>query len=262
MAPYFYDDPEIKKLMEDKIFRAQDIKQIVEKLQRIHNFVETLVARGNRTAGQVASLTTRNAWRPLTWTNTLADAFELFSTTKVRRVPIIGEHNQLHYILTRPDLVDWFHDNINLFNDLKTSQITRIPSAKKEPVLMPYTARAADAYFILHQKGVSAVGVTDHEGKVVASVKLSDIKRVDGNIGPRLAMGLHEYWTHQEKKRVLYIGNAAAFGGVVHMLHNRSQRRVFIFDPTNNRAVGVVSQSDVIDEVIRFKQQLETREKP
>jgi len=175
----------------------------------------------------------------------------------VRRIPIIGENNQLQYILTRTDLCDWFFDNINSFHDLKTMPLTKVSSAKKEVFAMPYTARAADAFTLLQQKGVSAIAVTDHEAKVVASVKFTDIKRVDGNIGPRLCMDLHGYWSVQEKKKVLPISHLVAFGGVVNMLHSRSQRRVFVYDPTTSRPVGVISQSDVIDEIVRFKKELE-----
>jgi len=237
---------------EFQLLTELESKSMFEKLQKMGNFVETVVGKSNTTAADVGSFTGRNAWHPVKWTDSIYAVLEVFATTKVRRVPVVGDNGQVQHVITRSDLVDWTLENLGHYPELKTCPLFKLASAKKDAYTLPLSARAADAFRLMALHNVSAIGVIDGEGKVVCNVKLTDVKRAEGNIGPRLHLPMNEYYQLQEKKRNLILSNLAAFGGAVNMLCQHTARRMFVFDPNTNRPVGVFSQIDAIDELYRY----------
>jgi len=189
---------------------------------------------------------------PVKWTDSVNSIIETFATSKARRLAVIGDNSQVQQIVSRADVIEWIHENMNSFSELKVTPMHKAGTVKKDAFTLPLTARAIDAFRLMVQTATSAVGVTDGEGKVIAAIKLTDVKRADGNIGPRLHLPLHEYLQQQEKKKYLILSNLAAFSGAINMLNQHAARRIFIFDPNTNRPYGVLSQFDAVDEFHRF----------
>jgi predicted transcriptional regulator len=239
-----------------QLFSDQDTKAMYDKLQKMGNFVESVISKSNATCAEVGSYNDRNAWKPVKWTDPVQTLIEIFGTTKVRRIPVIGDNNQVQQVITRSDVIEWMHENMNSFPELKITPMHKASTVKKDACTLPLTARAIDAFRLMVTAGVSAVGVTDGEGKIVGVIKFTDVKRADGNIGPRLHLPLHEYLQQQEKKKHLILSNLAAFSGAINMLNQHVARRIFIFDPNTNRPHGVFSQMDALIELhIHIKSQ-------
>lgn len=138
----------------------------------------------------IEKLASQNHFYSCTPHTTLADLCRVLSMMGCHRMPVVGVHRRLSYIITQSALLRFLDAKLGSGNGLDTNGTSpgggsgiheTLDAAgleyRKEVICVRDTAKASEAFEMLVSHRLSGVAVCDGEGRLIASTSAKDIKR-------------------------------------------------------------------------------------
>eukprot|EP01121_Diplochlamys_sp_Union-15-3_P006622 TRINITY_DN1711_c0_g1_i1.p1 TRINITY_DN1711_c0_g1~~TRINITY_DN1711_c0_g1_i1.p1 ORF type:complete len:335 (-),score=56.20 TRINITY_DN1711_c0_g1_i1:11-988(-) len=194
-----------------------------------------------------------NRWCPVQSNATLAQVISEIFAQGIHRAPVVDENNVVHGLISQSDVIGLIFLNFVDREDsflgelgLKTVQELKLGS-RETPVSMVVTAQAIQAFWLLYYNKVSAIAITDKEGKLVANLSASDIEGVGSNNKKfsTLLLPLQEFFsTHKIGTPPITCTLNSTLKSVLVSVLKASVHRVWIVD--NDKPIGLISLTDLM----------------
>jgi len=132
-------------------------------------------------AGAIADLSRRNPFCPVQKGSSLAKALELLGKNHVHRIAIVDKQRVVA-ILTQSAAIAWLSKHEDKLGEIGHRSLKTLRIGFKPVVSIPATARAIDAFTLMHQQGVSAVALLERDGTLLSNISAKDIKEVANDV--------------------------------------------------------------------------------
>ena len=97
-------------------------------------------------------------------------------------------------IMSQLDIVRFLHRHSEALNHLRDMTLTELGLlTRREVVTAPWDSSALECFKLMTEHKVSAVGVVDREGELVANLSASDLRRLDERSFRLLALPVAEF---------------------------------------------------------------------
>lgn len=198
------------------------------------------------------NLSSRNPFVPVREGSSLYSVIELLAKHKVHRVPVIDHQGRVSNLITQSSIVSFLAAHIDKLGNIAGQTVSSLLLGHKDVFTVGINARAIDAFKIMTDRDISAVGVVDEEGRLIGNISVRDIRVVatDTRLLQRLYLGVREFIYKINSTRVDIINPAIAcsaadtYGLVVKKLAASRVHRIYVVD--NHLPVGVISLSDAL----------------
>jgi CBS domain-containing protein len=212
-----------------------------------------------------------NPFHPILRGFSLYTAWETLALTGVHRVPVIDEEATVVDVVTQSMLIDFLWQNLEFVGEAANVPVSELGS-NNIPLVVKGETKAIMAFQQMVQKNVSGVAVIDDNGKLVDNISLRDLKaiRPDAKVFWRLWNTVtdfklkvrEEFPGHHIPGQPLAVTETDTLWTVVEMMATKHVHRVFVVDSRETmRPVRVLSQTDILRELLRGKVALETVDK-
>jgi CBS-domain-containing membrane protein len=161
------------------------------------------------------------------------------------RLAILDKDNHLVNVLTQMDLVRFAKKNLT---KLPRADETMEELGMLKPVIqVPYESTVFDVVNILHENSVSAVGLQDREGKLVANFSASDLRGIDPEKFDMLTCPAVEFLElHQKRGRYpITCKSSSTLRDILPVICSEKIHRMYIVDE-EEKPIGLVSLTDII----------------
>jgi CBS domain-containing protein len=108
--------------------------------------------------------------------SSLFSVVELFAKHQVHRVPVIDFQGRVSNLLTQSSVVSYLAAHIDKLGSIHHQTVGALMLGHKDVITIGVNARAIDAFKVMTDRGISAVGVVDEEGKLVGNISVRDIR--------------------------------------------------------------------------------------
>jgi len=219
--------------------------KIVEKSEKLKNVTVNSVMTFPRSVN--------NPFHPITAGYSLHFALELLAREEhLERVPIITKDRNLYSMLTISRVVQFFFDNKKILGKRLNKPISLIGSSTKGVFSVKEKDHAVEAFNLMTEKNVSAVGVTNDKGQLTGVISQTDLKLIseDGSLFYRLHQDAKTFVdTTGNKKEVVYATKTDTFEKVLNTLQEHKIHRLFVVND-EIKPVGIISMKDLVNDVV------------
>eukprot|EP01089_Gocevia_fonbrunei_P015671 TRINITY_DN4642_c0_g1_i1.p1 TRINITY_DN4642_c0_g1~~TRINITY_DN4642_c0_g1_i1.p1 ORF type:complete len:332 (+),score=75.39 TRINITY_DN4642_c0_g1_i1:178-1173(+) len=203
--------------------------------------------------GNICDLSKRNPWKPVDKKVPISAAVKLMVQWKVHRIPIVDSDGELLTLVTQSQICKFINDHMDAYTSLASKTVGDLNLGLGNVFTVNVNGRAVDAFKIMHDQGVSAVGVVNDEGELIANISVSDLKLIgyDGKLMNALLFPITEFLKLISPNAAFGVGpisvdTSATFKEVVSTLVLARIHRVYVVDKSNNKPIGVISQLEVL----------------
>jgi CBS domain-containing protein len=198
------------------------------------------------------NLSSRNPFVPVREGSSLYSVIELLAKHKVHRVPVIDLQGRVSNLLTQSSVLSYLAAHLDKLGSVTEQTVAELLLGHKDVITIGVNGRAIDAFKIMTDRGISAVGVVDEEGKLVGNISVRDIRVVagDARLIQRLYLGVREFIYKINSERIDIINPAIAcsakdtYGLVVQKLAASRVHRIYVVE--NHVPIGLISLSDAL----------------
>ena len=133
-------------------------------------------------------------------------------------------------IMSQLDIVRFLHRHSEALNHLRDMTLTELGLlTRREVVTAPWDSSALECFKLMTEHKVSAVGVVDREGELVANLSASDLRRLDERSFRLLALPVAEFISRRKGDAIGRRGAPFAEArkmslGVLYVARNRGTR--------------------------------------
>lgn len=240
---------------------GEDVKtmQWSDWCQNIDELTHRGVEFGNTQVKEVMNASKRDKWCPLE-NGTLYQLIEVFARG-VHRVPIISAPGHILGLLSQSDIISMLHKEARqeglIDEALGAMTLKDLGLDRSEGIItMSVNAQAIHAFWDIYFNKVSAVAVTDKEGKLLGNLSASDIRGI-GGLSRRfsaLLLPLGEFTQIEGpefSKSAIKCGATSTFDEVITLLAENKIHRVWVVE--NEKPVGLVSTTDIMKVITRLE---------
>jgi CBS-domain-containing membrane protein len=200
----------------------------------------------------IINISSRNPFVPVREGSSLFSVVELLAKHKVHRVPVIDHQGRVSNLITQSSIISFLSTHLDKLGDITNQTVGSLLLGHKDVITVGVNARAIDAFKLMTDRGVSAVGVVDEEGKLIGNISVRDIRVIatDARLIQRLYLGVREFIYKINAERIDIINPAIAcsardtYGLVVQRLAASRVHRIYVVD--SHLPVGVISLSDAL----------------
>lgn len=230
-----------------------DLLDIVAYLST-HNgdFTETLQ---NVTAGELAGSSERNPYRAVEGSANLHNSLRLMLNGKLHRIAVLDSENDLDGLLTQSHVVKYLAKYIHLFaSHSKTIGELQLGIREVKATAADVPIRAALCE--IKENKVSALAVTDSDGKLANVLSVSDIRMFigpDGFNASLLDAPVAEFLSRRSERAdkvipgLICVNEGTTVEELVIKLVETGVHRVFVVDLTTQKPIGVIALYDVLN---------------
>eukprot|EP01132_Coremiostelium_polycephalum_P001168 gene1168-1479_t len=135
----------------------------------------------------------RNPYKSVEAGAPLSIAIDLMVKWNVHRIPVIDAEGTLVSILTQSRVVDYINHHIDSMDGAK--KLKDIDIGTPDVVTIRHTDLTWDAFRLIHDSNVSAVGVVDENSVLIGNVSVSDMKMIgfDGSLISRMYLPVETF---------------------------------------------------------------------
>jgi CBS domain-containing protein len=108
--------------------------------------------------------------------SSLYSVIELLAKHKVHRVPVIDLQGRVSNLLTQSSVLSYLAAHLDKLGSVTEQTVAELLLGHKDVITIGVNGRAIDAFKIMTDRGISAVGVVDEEGKLVGNISVRDIR--------------------------------------------------------------------------------------
>lgn len=201
---------------------------------------------------KVSYLAARNPFAHCKPDATLYDLCECLNERHCHRVPIVGDDEKCHNIVSQSVLVKFISENCPRDKLQENIKEAKIPYRKKVVSVID-TTNASDAFKLLDNKRLSGIAVVDENGKLVGNTSARDVKlaaidegntAMDMDILSYLAKVRQAVLQKKERYPCCHVHEDATVEHIIAVLAKTGYHRVFVVDD-NIRPIGVISVTDI-----------------
>jgi CBS domain-containing protein len=203
----------------------------------------------------------------------LLHAFEVLARTGCHRVPVINS-GKIVGIYSNSMAISHIKQNLSILGEIGSMKVADMCQSYDVKTIVE-SKSAIDAFNLMVETGVSGLAVTDNQGILVDTISIRDLrglgcegdqfaslfsntvtdfKVLSRKVHPTQASSTH-YSNRRLPKSALYATPTQTFRDVISMLNDGNIHRVFVCSDSSDaagapRAIGVISQTDVIKTVL------------
>jgi len=204
--------------------------------------------------GDICDLSGRNAYLPVESTAPLKVAIDLMSKWNVHRIPVIDAEGTLISILTQSKIIEYIYNNLNDLGDLSIplNQLKNIGNTNV--VTISKDALTIDAFKLIQENNISAVGVVNKIGILEGNISVSDMKMVgyDGHLLSRMFLPVETFIEMIPKNpniqifnNILCVRDTTTLEETITKFYLSKVHRIYMID-NEGRPTSVISQGDVL----------------
>lgn len=216
------------------------------------------------TAEQLADASGRNRYRAVEGNANLDNSLKLMLNGKLHRLAILDDESNLDSLLTQSHVVRFLAPHAHLFSCFSQT-VDELQLGIREVFTVPLELNMRECLHVIKEKGVSAVGVVDGDGKLVNVVSVSDMRMfvgVDGFKAERLDLTVGEFVALRTEKA----SNERVIPGLICVQPSTTVEelmlkvvathvhRLFVMDPATGAPIGVVALYDILDLLVKSQE--------
>jgi len=205
----------------------------------------------------------RNTWRVMSQNRPLEDLVAVLANPHAHRVGVVNERHEVVGLISQSKLIQFLWKNrhrleTSLQNIIKSKVELWTHIHTQQVQTIPHTAAVYDAFYAIWQREVSGLAVVDLEGKLVANISASDIKRcrfypIIGQMIKDLYTPIKDFLripesaTDLKKKHHVpyYIHKSDSMEKVFELIVSEGIHRVFVID-SKMKPIAVISLCDIL----------------
>lgn len=189
----------------------------------------------------------------------LYHAFENLSKFGDHRLAVLEFNNRILGVVTQSMIINWIYENIDDLGSARTNSIKDMRPYSTVAAVNE-TALAIQAFNLMKEKDVQGLAVVDATGRLVDNISARDLRGINpGNERFRKLYSTVKKFKADVKENfvdtpitVQYVLPSATFEDVLRKMYERDIHRVFVVgDEVNRRPVDVITQTDVLDYLLR-----------
>lgn len=205
----------------------------------------------NEPCGSIVDLSKRNPYNPVDQRAPVTSAIDMMVNWRVHRVPVVDTSGELITIVTQSHVARLIYKWIARFEQLADSTVEQLKLGYADVITVREDEEAIAAFRLIHERGVSAVGVVNAEGRLVGNVSASDLKAIgyDGKLLARLFVPVSEFVkeTRPEGVGAITVAPRTSFGQVLDKLVSNHIHRVYVVDESQGgKPIGVISLLEIL----------------
>lgn len=228
---------------------AYDDNNLIPSLEEIvhHGAKRVAVAI---TAVTPAYLARRHRFSSVNESSTLAEAADKLARSDTHRIPVVDKSGDLSSIVTQSAIVKYLYDHKDDFKLAMQSSVKELELGSSPVVCVNKDAVAAEVFEIMDKKGLSGVGITDADGKIIANTSASDSKLFLDSM-ESLGLPIMEFLRRIYKDMVdvhaplVCVSPSASLEEVVGKMSVARVHRVFVVD-ADSMPLSVISVTDLM----------------
>jgi len=164
---------------------------------------------------------------------------------------VMKEENsaKLLRIVSQSDMIQFLQPNINIFADWKNTEVGSLRSAAGPAVTVSTDASTLFAFIQMENQGVSSVAVVEHQGILVGSVSVSDLRSLDPTQLESLHLPVMEYLKKRDTsapKVPLTCVARSTIEEAINLLAEARVHRLWVVDERWKKPIGLVSLTDIM----------------
>jgi len=216
--------------------------------------------------GALMNISGRDQWHQVSYKKPLSDLLSMLSNPHIHRVAVVNEMSDIVGFVSQSKIIQFFHkqqDKLepSLKKLLQDTIEHWLPKDRHPVVTINMKHFMIDAFKLIWENEVSGVGVVDDNGKLVANISASDLKKLHiSPIGPLIhdlyqpiKEFLHIRGSVEDRVKLANFPNPAplvvqpndTMTKVLDDIVKNKVHRVFLVDD-QGRASGVISLCDII----------------
>jgi 5'-AMP-activated protein kinase regulatory gamma subunit len=205
------------------------------------------------TCGELAGISRRNPYKAVENTAPILAAIDLMTRWRVHRIPVVDGEGELKTLVSQSHVAALIYKHMTKFGELADKTVEALHLGLGEVFTVTTAQQAIDAFKLIHEKGVSAVGVVNEEGVLVGNISVSDLKSIgyDGRLFARLFTSVPDFINDTQPKgmRVITVTPETTFGNTVGKLCDNNIHRVYVVDE-HSKPIGVISFLEILQTVV------------
>jgi CBS domain-containing protein len=237
-----------------KLFPVEELKKFDH-----HDLIHSQEKINKMKAGEVA------AWEEpvveVSEESTLLDAVKLMLDKKVHRVVVLNEHKRPTSVITQSRVVKLLSVGADSYPKSKKT-LKELNLGLKSVITVPETGVAYDAFKLMLEKKVSAVGVVDENGVLKGSLSVNDIKGLGFSLAFFELLGctnktyLDELRLRDLQRTIpdardpVVCKSTDSLEKVINTIQYYRIHRIYVVDDAG-KPIGVVSLYDLLQELVK-----------
>jgi CBS domain-containing protein len=189
---------------------------------------------------------------PLRFVSDKAPVLELLCNFRegVHRT-VMKENNtdQLLRIVSQSDMLRFIQEHLHLCGDWKDKPVSELEMGEGAVVSVNTNARALIPFVQMHAQGVSAVAVVDHQGILVGSLSVSDLRSLEPTRLQSLQLPVMDFLKQRSSPAPtapVSCTATATLAEAIDLLVSTHVHRLWVVDEPWKRPVGLVSLTDIM----------------
>jgi len=210
---------------------------------------------GHQLAKDLINFSKQNCFNPFPVSASLHDLIKALGNG-IRRVPIVDAQGKVLALVSQSTIVSFLAKNITKVS-LASKTLEELGIARKKVFSVPNSARAVDAFALLHQHRVSALAITDERGSLSGNISLKDVCHVMEDLR-NLLLPVFEFVNQIRRSSLKAVMPSVeghpndSFGSVIERFHAIRLHRLYVsVSAKDHHPVGVVSVGDVLNVLLK-----------
>lgn len=178
----------------------------------------------------------------------VSGAIELMANWKVHRIPVVDQDGELITIVTQSHVTKFVYKYIVSLAPFGDKTVKELQLGLGEVFSVSSDKQAIDAFKLMVEKGVSAVGVVDAEGRLLGNVSVSDLRVIgfDGKMFSRLFVPITEFLQSiRPTGGVVTVTTTNTITDILRKLVDNKIHRVYVIDE-QSKPIGIISLLDIL----------------
>eukprot|EP01098_Paradermamoeba_levis_P003107 TRINITY_DN1448_c0_g1_i1.p1 TRINITY_DN1448_c0_g1~~TRINITY_DN1448_c0_g1_i1.p1 ORF type:complete len:360 (+),score=102.24 TRINITY_DN1448_c0_g1_i1:89-1081(+) len=164
----------------------------------------------------------------------------------VHRVALTDDHGRVKNIITQSNVIQFLAKNSAELGSKGNRLLSELGFANKKIVTVLEDVSAVHAFHLMKENRVSAVGVVNHSGQLIANISISDLRGLTVDNFASLTLSVSEYLNQfKEKKPLAILKEDSTLQEAILKLSSLKVHRLWVLDDLG-RPAGLVSLTDVI----------------
>jgi len=234
--------------------------ELFEEVEEQGATIFSRLATGGKLAHtKVESITdfSHNPFTPVKASDSVYDAVTAFITKNSHRCPIMDDQGSISSIVTQAAVINLIATHPGCLGELGKKTVKDLDLGTKPVVTVTKHTRTIDAFKIMHQTGVSGIGVVDNNDKLIGNLSARDLKAIDSsNIYSSMYVSAGAFIQKirqeslQENHPAISCTEATTLDFVVGRLAANRIHRLYVCD-ANYIPIRVISLRDVLKAICK-----------
>lgn len=228
------------------------VRAAPEPSQLHENYFKSLEMFGRvialETVNYVLNASGRDPYVPIYHENPVTLLVSLFAKG-IHRAPVLDANNKVINTTSQSDIVRYLAEHLHMgkAKAMGETPVSKLGLGANTPVVVFHDDSVLKALQTIKEKGVSAVGVVDEQGKLVGNFSASDLKGLYREQLPSLTLSVREYLKKHSPKSLSPISTPkdATLMEVAKMLKENKLHRLWVLDE-NRKPAGVITLTDLM----------------